>query len=270
MKKTLYTALALLLVFTSFCSCKATKVKIDEDEKDSEKTFEDTKIEDTQTNEGEYVKPATFSKAYTVISDRRAEFYDILSASLKNAKEETQIFIDIHHALAGESTFVYVSNLGSVPDDMISASLRDGGFSNVKITQNTSESYTVTGSTNADGRTVDFKFDVSYSNEKDSFTILYSDGSGKSEKIMSVRRDDGFFVQYCGEKGIRFILRDDGTGKMIFCKEKLFYNSVPETEEEFSDVEYDAFYEIDGVKFHSIYNGVEYTYPEINGKEAED
>lgn len=226
------------------------------------------------TDDEDYVKPASFAKAYTAITDLRYAYYNVMKDSLSSVSESSEMYVNIYKAMAGESTFVYVSVCGGAGyAEAVKTVLAMGGYHNVTIEETGSSEYKITVdvpiATYVDEESyVRGEFVLSYDKELDLIRMEYSDEEGKAESFAARRVPFGYIAFYESSSGdhIRYHINDDVTGKMAICKESI--DALPDTAEDFIPDNAFAVYELTEDKFHCIYDGVEYTYPKIISSEA--
>lgn len=270
MKKTIiYTAATLLLCAALMCSCTGIRTDIIDRSKEVSKPVDDIPDDEDNENEGnpsgeDYAKPATFSRLYTAVSDLRNDFYDTLSASLSEVSDDTQIFVDIYKAMAGESTFVCVSACGAANDEIVKKAISVSDCIDVSVNE-TENGWRIDLKAKTDVGYRSGGFDVVYDGEADAFYLDYSVEDGTFKRFYAKRAEKGYIAQYLDETGlyIRYILCDDKTGKMFVCDSGLWKSVLPDTEAEFEPEEFSELFELTGDKFHSVCNGVEDTYPEV-------
>ena len=294
MKKFLCLILSLLCLSFVFSSCAAQKTELDGptkevfSDKENVKDNEDKPIEtpngdnngngdidNTENTDKEddtsdnYVKPTSFSKAYANVSNLRNDFYDILSSSLASAGEASQLFIDTYEVINGEATFLYVSACGGGDTDIIKTALAVDGYKDIEISVDDNGAYVITCEVPVSDMTsfeqvyASGRFYAYYDAESDSFLTEYKVDGKEKEAFSAKRIKGGYLAQYLSSDNeyMRFILMDDYTGKAIFCKEADWQSDI--AEEGFGDVEYNSFYELTETRFHSIHNGIEYTFHKV-------
>ncbi len=267
MKKIIYIAVALLLCASLLVSCTGTKVNITDGSKETSADVEDVPGgEKKEGDNGEgYAKPATFARLYAAISDLRNDFYDTLTASLAEVSDDTQLFIDIYKAMAGESTFVYISTCGTGDEKILKKALSVGEYIDIEISAPEDGVWRIDLKAKTDKGYRKGGFNVIYDKEADGFKLDYSVEDGTFRKFYAKRAQKGYIAQYLDNTGlyVRYILGDDGTGKMLVCDSTMWQNGLPDTEEKFDTTDFIQLFELTGDKFHSISNGVEDTYPEV-------
>lgn len=225
-----------------------------------------------------YAKPSNFAKAYKAVSDIRYDFYESLASSVSASGDNSNMYVDVYYAMAGESTFVYVSVCGSTGyKEAVKTALAMGGYHNAVIEEREDGSYRITAdvpvatSVELEESYVKGCFDVSYDKEADVVSLSYSAEDGHAESFTAKRIKGGYIANYESSDGVylRYELYDDKTGKMAICN-SAFEGALPDGAEGFIPEDgFKAVYELSESKFHSIYDGIEYTYPRIDSDNSE-
>lgn len=262
------------------CACANTDKDGEKDEKQNEESKEDSR-KDTDNKGGEdkkdeYAVPANFGKAYQKISALRNGFYDGIEYSLRSIGDDSRMYVDTYKAMAGETTFVYFTTFAhksDIFDSIIVPALKIAGFRDPVMKSETEDTAVISVSVNVadqfegNERFADAEFTLTFDKKADMLCAEYKVfETGEYEKFSAKRYGDGYIACHISEDEIiKYVLTDDGCGKMYVCDNDGTDGGLADAAN-FEPQTYNALYELTSTNFHSVYNGVEYTYPRAEVK----